>query len=154
MFGSPRVAVVTQIDLEALQIDLDWPLRCADARPDHLPLLPVNLAATQIPHVSRAECPDAGVTDTLAAAERELEAGVLPRYEDRLGAVGLRLTLGGQELDRAPLPLTVASQSELRLEALDVQPLADVLAVPVFTERVEHLGRSRDEGFALPPVAA
>src|SRR5436190_4594259 len=110
------------------EIDFDGPLRRADARPDHLPVLSIDLAVAQVAHLSRAELPDAGVADALATAERQLEPGLLAGDEDRRRTVGLGLAVTAEEGDRAALALL--PEAELGLEALQVQALAVGLAVP------------------------
>src|SRR5690349_17845996 len=123
-----------------------------DAGADGLALVAVDLAGAQVADLALAQRADAGVADALAAAEGELEPGLLAGHEDRLGAVALGTAVGDLEVDRAALALLAAP--DLGLEALHVQPLAVAVGLPVLVERVEHLARAGDVGLALAPVLA
>src|SRR3954465_9518799 len=121
----------------SLKIDLDRALRRADACADHLALAPVDLPVAQIAYAAGAELADAGVADPLAAAERQLEAGLLAGHEDRRGAVGLALPAALGEHDHPALALL--GEAQLGLEALGVQALGVAVALPALEHRVEQL---------------
>src|SRR5215218_8566645 len=146
---SGSLASLTMVSSE---FDLDGSLGGVDAGADRLALVAVHLAGSQVADLALAQRPDAGVADALAAAEGQLEAGLLAGHEDRRGAVALRLAVGDLEGDGAALALLAAA--DLRLEALHVHPLAVPLGLPVLVHRVEHLAGARDVGVALAPVLA
>src|SRR5205807_8731326 len=124
------------------KLDLDRSLRRADARPDHLALLAVDLAVAQVADASGAKLADAGVADALAAAVRQVESGFLAGDEDRHMSVRLRLAIRAQELDGPAFSLAALAEPELRLEALHVEALEVRVGLPVLAERVQHLGRA------------
>src|SRR4051794_2777754 len=140
------------LDMILLELDLDGPLRGMDAGANRLALVAADLAAAQVPDAARAQGPDARVADALAAAEGQVQPGLLARDQDRGAAVALRLAVALEELDRAALALLTAA--DLGLEALHVHALAVALALPVLVHGVEHLPRAGDERLALAPVGA
>src|SRR4051794_28675406 len=117
------------------ELDLDRPLRGVDAGTDHLAARAGHLAGAQVADLAGLQLADAGVADAFAAAERERETGLLAGDEDRLAAVGVRLAVALEELDRPALALL--GLAEDGLEALHVQALAVAVLVPVLVERVE-----------------
>src|SRR5205807_1867263 len=123
------------------EVDFDGPLGGADARPDHLPLLPVDVAVTQVADPARAQLTDAGVADALAAAVGKVEPLLLAGHEDRRLAVGLGVALGLDELDRPALAGACIAEPELGLEALHVEHLAVAVLLEVLAEGIEHLAR-------------
>src|SRR3954447_5856100 len=134
------------------KVDLDRALGRADARADHLALAAVDLPVAQIAHAAGAELADAGVADPLAAAERQLEAGLLAGHEDRRRAVALGLRAGGGERDRAALALLAAA--DLRLETLHEEALGVAVLLPMVDQRVEQVaGPGRERG-PITPVRA
>src|SRR5205807_6295132 len=120
----------------------------------HFPLLPVDVAGAQVTDPARPQLAHARMADPFAAAERELEPGLLACHEDRRVPVGLGLAVRLQEVDRTALALAVLPQTQLRLEALHTQAVAVAVAIPVLAERVEHVGRPGNEGPPLAPVRA
>src|SRR5205823_93845 len=72
-----------------LYLDFDWAFWGVDARPHRLAVLTADLPVAQVADATRAQRAHARVTDPLATAERQLEPGLLPAHEDRLGAIGL-----------------------------------------------------------------
>src|SRR2546421_96487 len=113
----------------SLQLDLNRPFRRADARPDHLPLLPIDLPVTEVTQPARAELADARMADAFPAPIRQVQAALLAGHQDRCLAVGFGFAVGLQELDRTALALARLAEAEFRLEALHVQLLA--VAMPV-----------------------
>src|SRR5207248_1900547 len=134
------------------ELDLDWPLRRVEARPHDLPLLARDLAVAKVTDLARAESANARVADPFAAAERKLEPGLLSLYEDRLGSIGLHLGVALEEGDRAAL--TGLAPADLRLEALHVQLVGEVVALPVLRQRVQHVAGPGGEQLTLAPVGA
>src|SRR5690349_13695064 len=78
---------------------------CVDAGADDLALLPRDLAVAQVADLALLQLAHTRVADALAAAEGEVEPGLLTGVEDRSGAVALRFAIALQELDRAALAL-------------------------------------------------
>src|SRR5256885_5163323 len=134
------------------EFDLYGTFRRVDAGADALALLARHVAVAQVADPSGGELAHARVADALATAERQVEALLLTGYEDRSGAVALRLAVALQELDRAALALL--DVADLRLEALEAELVADTRRLPLLLHRVDHLGRAREEGLALAPVGA
>src|SRR5687767_9199910 len=124
-----------------------------DAGAHHLSFTLVDLSAAQVAQLPRHELARAGVADAHAAAERQLQARLLARHEDRRPAVGLGLAVGLRELDRAALAAGVVAADD-RLEPLEVEAVAVTALLPVLLQRVEHLARARAERLALLPVRA
>src|SRR3954468_6555385 len=92
------------------------------------------------------------MADPLATAVGQLEPCLLAGDEDRRAAIGLRLLVGSEKLDRAALPLLHGP--ELRLKTLHMQALEVRLFLEVLSESVEHVARTRCEGLPLAPVRA
>src|SRR3954447_21139118 len=136
------------------QGQLDGALGGVDARAHHLPGRAGDLAGAQVAHLAGAQAPDARVADPHAAAVGQRGAGLLPRDEDRRGAVAVRLDAARGQPDRAARAELRVARADDGLEALRVQARRFTLALPVLAERVEEVAVPAREGLAVAPVRA
>src|SRR6476469_3377536 len=82
------------------EFDLDRALGRVDAGADHLAVLAVDVARTQVADPAGAQTPDAGVTDAHSAPKGKRGSGVFSGHEYRLRAVGLGVHAARAEMDR------------------------------------------------------
>src|SRR5687768_13442150 len=153
-FDDDPLLVAVADTASSSEVDFNWSLRRADARPDLFPVISVDLAAAQVAHLSGRQGADARVADPLAAAVRQLQALLLAGDEDRRRSVADRLAVAVEELDQAALALLEVAGRELRLEALHVEVVEAAGFLVVVVDGVEHLARAREERLALLPIRA
>src|SRR4051812_12974371 len=115
-----------------------------DAGAHRLALGAADLAAAQVAQLAGAQLPDAGVADPHAAAEGQLETGLLACDEDRRSTVAFVSHVGLQDLHGPPPPLA-RTPADDRLEALEMHPVAVGVLLPVRGERVEQLRWTGEE---------
>src|SRR5450755_1155677 len=93
------------------------------------------------------------MADPHPTAERKRRAGVLPSHENRLRPVGLSVDVALTKADLAAVSLLALPAAEIRLEVLDMQPVAvSELLLPMLADRLQHLGWAGKERLALPPI--